>query len=179
MLYFWASKKKIMMKLNALALFLIAAMLFTGCQKDSSSTEESTDNATEEVATADQKAPEANQAADNAAPSIPLTSVEWEVKTHDFGEIPKGEKQKYIFEFTNTGDNPLVISSATAGCGCTVPKKPEEPIAPGDKGEIEVEYNGSGNGKISKNVTVLLNTDGGKEILNITANVVDPNAPAE
>ena len=167
------------MKLNTLALVLIAAFAFTSCQTDSSSSDSNTEG-TEEVTSedlatnTDGEATELNVSDD---PQLPLTSVEWVAKTHDFGDIPKNVKQKYIFEFTNTGDNPLVISSATAGCGCTVPKKPEEPIAPGETGELEVEYNGSGSGKISKNVTVLLNTDTGKDILNISANVLDP--PAE
>lgn len=164
-----------MLKLNTLALLLAATFVFTSCQKDSSSTEESAESGTEQVAANDLNS-EAAQAAEamnveNDEPTLPPTTIEWATKAHDFGDIPKGQKQKYVFEFTNTGNNPLVVSSATAGCGCTVPKKPEAPIAPGEKGQIEVEYNGSGNGKISKNVTVLLNTTEGKDILNITANV--------
>ncbi len=166
------------MKLNVLSLILVAALAFTACQSDSGesadTSETNTENAVLDNATAEQAKLE--NPAEAAVPSLPSTPVEWETKLHDFGDIPKGEKQKYTFKFTNTGDNPLVISSATAGCGCTVPKKPEEPIAPGDTGEIEVEYNGSGNGKISKNVTVLLNTDTGKDILNIAANVIVPDA---
>jgi hypothetical protein len=166
-----------MMKLNTLALMLIAVLAFTSCQKDSSSKEsntDSTENAAGDV-NANADGDVTNLDASNE-PQLPVTSVEWEAKTYDFGDIPKGEKQKTVFVFTNTGNNPLVISSATAGCGCTVPTKPEEPIAPGEKGEIEVEYNGSGSGKISKNVTVLLNTETGKDILNIAANVLDPAA---
>ena len=161
------------MKLKALSLLLIAAIAFTACQSDSSSSTESSDEANPAATEVNANDAQANLAdAANNEPELPSTTVEWEKKVHDFGDIPKGEKQKYTFVFTNTGDKPLVVRSATAGCGCTVPKKPEEPIAPGSTGEIEVEYNGSGSGKISKNVTVLMNTETGKDILNITANVL-------
>ena len=160
-----------------MALIAILAFGMTACQNDSKDSadgdEATTATLTEDVTT--------SEIAENATevPEIPATTVEWTAKVHDFGDIPKGEKQKTVFTFKNTGENPLVISSATAGCGCTVPKKPEEPIAPGEEGEIEVEYNGSGTGKISKNVTVLLNTETGKDILNITANVLGGETPPQ
>lgn len=165
------------MKLNVFSLILVAALAFTACQSDSSDSADTNETNTETAVLDNASAEQAKL--ENTAeevPSLPATTVEWDKKLHDFGDIPKGEKQKYVFKFTNTGDNPLVVSSATAGCGCTVPKKPEAPIAPGESGEIEVEYNGSGNGKISKNVTVLMNTETGKDILNISANVIAPEA---
>jgi len=161
---------------TTLALIAVLAIGMTACQNDSNDSADSGDDATTTL-TDDGAAEPALVDGATDVPEIPSTSVEWAAKVHDFGDITKGEKQKTIFTFKNTGDNPLVISSATAGCGCTVPKKPEEPIAPGAEGEIEVEYNGSGTGKISKNVTVLLNTETGKDILNITANVIGGEAP--
>ncbi|MCP4120825.1 MAG: DUF1573 domain-containing protein [Bacteroidetes bacterium] len=162
---------------TTLALIAVLAIGMTACQNDSSDSADSGDDATTTTLTDDGAAEPALVEGVSEVPQIPSTSVEWAAKIYDFGDITKGEKQKTVFTFKNTGDNPLVIASATAGCGCTVPKKPEEPIAPGDEGEIEVEYNGSGTGKISKNVTVLLNTDAGKEILNITANVLGGETP--
>ena len=47
---------------------------------------------------------------------------------HDFGKIMQGEKVNWTFDFTNTGDGDLVISQASASCGCTVPEWPKEPI---------------------------------------------------
>jgi len=163
---------------SALILIAVMSIAITGCQNDSSSSDaEAGKDESSITENPETPVPTAENSTAVVDPSLPTTSVEWTAKIHDFGDIPKGDKQKTGFTFKNTGDNPLVIASATAGCGCTVPKKPEEPIAPGAEGEIEVEYNGSGTGKISKNVTVLLNTETGKDILNITANVIGGDIP--
>lgn len=170
-----------MKKLNPFVYLLAFAVLLvsaTSCQSDSKDNNAAdAENNTAEVT--DQAAGDNAGATTNLIEeaSIPTTTVEWETKSYDFGDIQQNAKQKYVFKFTNTGDNPLVITEAKAGCGCTVPKKPEEPVAPGESGEIEVEYNGSGNGKISKNVTVRLNTEAGTEILNISANVLGAAMP--
>lgn len=81
----------------------------------------------------------------NQKPEGPLPTMEFKEKVHDFGRITEGEVVKKIFQFKNTGDAPLIISNATSSCGCTVPKyHKNEPIAPGEEGEIEVEYNSRG-----------------------------------
>ena len=64
--------------------------------------------------------------------------IEFKSETVDYGEIAKGSDGIRVFEFTNTGNAPLVITNVKSSCGCTVPKKPTAPIAPGEKGEIEV-----------------------------------------
>ena len=61
--------------------------------------------------------------------------------THDFGTIKEGPIAEHIFEFTNTGKEPLIITNASASCGCTTPEWPKEPILPGKKGKITVHYN--------------------------------------
>ena len=166
-----------MKKLNFLSVLLLSVVFtcfITSCATDSSdkeSTETETTTESTETATTEVSSPELDPGP--AVANMPKTSVEWKKKEHDFGKIDKGEKQVYVFEFTNTGKHPLVIASATAGCGCTVPKKPEEPIQPGKTGKLEVQYNGSGKGQISKDVTVVLNTDEGVEKLKIKANVID------
>ena len=58
----------------------------------------------------------------------------------DYGTIEKGSDGIRVFRFTNTGDAPLVIEKVYSSCGCTIPKKPEAPIAPGEEGEIQVKY---------------------------------------
>jgi hypothetical protein len=67
-----------------------------------------------------------------------------DTNTHNFGTLNEGEKVTYDFVFTNTGDQPLVIFSATQPCGCTTPTFPKEPIMPGKTGKISVEYNSEG-----------------------------------
>ena len=69
----------------------------------------------------------------------PTTTIEFKETTFEFGEIEQGEKVSYAYKFTNTGSEPLVIKNAKGSCGCTVPKWPKEPIAPGESGELLVE----------------------------------------
>lgn len=94
-------------------------------------------------------------------------------KTHDFGTIKEADGPvTHIFEFTNTGNEPLVILAVNASCGCTRPEYPKEPIKPGKKGEIKVTFNPAGRpGEFSKDIKV--RTNGSKRpILKITGTVV-------
>ena len=86
----------------------------------------------------------------------------FEVKSHDFGTIKEeGGPVSCTFEFTNTGDKPLLIIDATASCGCTRPEFPTKPIKPGKKGKIKVTYSPIGRpGAFKKTVKVKTN---GKE----------------
>ena len=58
----------------------------------------------------------------------------------DFGSVKAGVIVDYTYKFKNTGNAMLIISKATATCGCTVPEWPKEPIKPGDSGEIRVKF---------------------------------------
>lgn len=52
-----------------------------------------------------------------------------------------GEKEVVgEFKFTNAGDSPLAITRVHSSCGCTVPEKPADPVAPGAGGVIPVVY---------------------------------------
>jgi len=87
-----------------------------------------------------------------------LTTVQWLDSVQNFGKVVDGEKVIITFHFKNTGTNPLIISNVQASCGCTVPSKPEEPIAPGAEGKITAEFNSEGRvGKATKNLTVQAN----------------------
>lgn len=80
--------------------------------------------------------------------------IEFKEETINYGEVEKGKDDGIrIFEFTNTGDQPLNIINAKSSCGCTVPEWPKEPIAPGGKGQIKVQYN-MNPGPISKTITI-------------------------
>ena len=71
--------------------------------------------------------------------------ITFDKTTHNYGTFSeKAPIQKCVFTFTNTGDQPLVINSAVASCGCTVPKYTKSPIKPGETGTINVTYNGKG-----------------------------------
>ena len=87
------------------------------------------------------------------------TTVQWIDSVQNFGNVTDGEKVMITFHFKNTGSKPLVITNVTASCGCTVPSKPEEPIAPGAEGKITAEFNSIGRvGKASKYLNVTCNT---------------------
>jgi len=105
-------------------------------------------------------------------PAGPTTSMTFNETSHDFGQIMQDSENKKIFSFTNTGSEPLIIENAKGSCGCTVPKYPKEPIAPGATGEIEVVYKpGKQKNQQTKNVTITANTDPSKTILTIKADV--------
>lgn len=98
---------------------------------------------------------------DKSGPAINFTE-----KTYNFGFIPEsGGPVTHFFEFTNTGDAPLVIISATASCGCTRPTYPTEPIAAGKKGKIKVTYLPEGRpGEFDKVIKVRTNVKDSKKI---------------
>jgi hypothetical protein len=100
-----------------------------------------------------------------------VAKIEFKSETVDYGEIEKGSDGVRVFEFTNTGNAPLVISKVSSSCGCTIPKKPEAPILPGETGEIQVKYDTNRVGPIRKAVTVISNADTPTKILKIKGNV--------
>lgn len=102
----------------------------------------------------------------------------FEESEHDFGNITQANRVSHTFTFKNTGKTPLVIESASAMCGCTVPEWPKEPIAPGETGKISVEFDPTGKmGQQSKQVTIRANTQPEITQLMIRANIAD-NAQA-
>lgn len=64
--------------------------------------------------------------------------------SHDFGTITQGDVVEKVFTFTNTGNQPLIITNVQTSCGCTTPEWPRNPIMPGGKGEIKVGFNSAG-----------------------------------
>jgi len=84
----------------------------------------------------------------------------FEETSYDFGTVNEGDMVNHVFKFTNTGEAPLVIKNATASCGCTVPSWPKEPIAPGENGEIEVNFNSKGKtNRQNKTISITANTE--------------------
>lgn len=113
----------------------------------------------------------------NVAEPAPTTTIQYESTFHDFGTINEGDEVKTVYKFTNTGNHPLIIKNTKASCGCTVPSKPEEPIMPGETGEIEVQFNSKGKpGAQSKTITVTANTAPEENTqLNFKAQVIPAN----
>ena len=104
------------------------------------------------------------------------TSIEYFDLTHNFGNVFYPSDNKYTFKFKNTGSVPLVIDKATASCGCTIPNKPEEPIMPGEIGELDVIFrpkSGQVGQTVTKKITVVANTQPSETYLEITGKVLD------
>jgi len=122
--------------------------------------------------------PKAEPVTEPAKPALPPTSITFKESSYDFGEMTAGDREKHIFEFVNTGQNPLVISNARGSCGCTVPSWSKEPIAPGESGNIEVEYNSTGKkGAVQQVVTIDANTNPSQSKLTIKVQVNPAEEP--
>lgn len=100
------------------------------------------------------------------------TSVQMIDSTYNFGSVNDGEKVEYSYRFRNTGKKSLIVSSAVASCGCTVPEKPEEPIKPGETGFLKVVFNSKGRvGPVHKEITVTSNAYPKFPVLQLTGEV--------
>ncbi len=100
--------------------------------------------------------------------------IQFKEETIDYGKISRGSDGVRVFEFTNTGDAPLVITNVRSSCGCTIPKKPEEPILPGQTGQIEVKYDTNrAAGPFRKAITVSSNANSPTKILKIKGELVE------
>lgn len=102
-------------------------------------------------------------------------SIKFENANHDFGKTMQGERLSYAFKFTNVGKKDLLISQASASCGCTVADFPQNPISPGGTGNITVVFDTKGlKGYQSKSINVFANTIPNQISLGITAMVEIP-----
>jgi hypothetical protein len=102
--------------------------------------------------------------------------ISFESLVYDFGNInwsqTRNNDGKCEFKFTNTGDEPLIITGVRADCGCTTPNYTQEPILPGETGKIAVQYDNSRVGYFSKGITVTTNSNPASLRLTIKGNVV-------
>jgi hypothetical protein len=122
-------------------LLFLAGATFAACQQSKTSVStDSTVSTTTTVASAD------------------AAVISFESGMYNFGKISQGEKVNHEFKFKNTGKSPLIITNATATCGCTTPDIPKAPIKPGESGVIKVVFNSAGKmGMQDKIVTITSN----------------------
>jgi hypothetical protein len=101
----------------------------------------------------------------------PLTTMEFNKMSHDFGKIKADTDNNTTFIVTNTGNNPLVIDGVKPSCGCTTSQKPENPIMPGESDEIKVVFHPKENQleDQKKTVRVTANTTPDMVVLNLKA----------
>lgn len=180
------NSKKIQIGLLVLVGGLLVANLFGGFDGlfGGSSSDSVRDQARDQITTStDVTNPAAATtpaaAAEPAAPAGPTTTMNFEESEFDFGSVDQGEKVTHVYKFTNTGNEPLIISNAKGSCGCTVPSWPKEPIPVGGSGEIKVQFDSKGKkGKQSKRVTLTANTDPVQTFLTIKGEVIAPETDA-
>ena len=99
--------------------------------------------------------------------------IKFEVTTIDYGEVEFESDGKRVFKFKNIGTAPLIFKRISSSCGCTIPKKPEKPIEPGDSGEIEVEYDTKRVGIFMKAISVVSNSKNSSIVLRIKGEVLE------
>ncbi len=146
------------MKIAILASALILAVSFVSCNEDASK-KIKTENL--------ELAKERDNEIKLGGPRLKFDKTE-----HDFGTINEGDVVETVFSFTNVGKSELIIASAKGSCGCTVPEWPKEPILPGEQGQIKVKFNSYRKPNLQqKQITLVTNTENGKEILKIRAQV--------
>ena len=103
--------------------------------------------------------------------------VQFAKTKHDFGKLKQNVPATYVFKFKNISAKPLVIESAIAGCGCTTPEYPKQPVAKGKDGTIKVTYNAANPGAFTKDVTVKFANVEKPVILKIIGDVVEVKKP--
>lgn len=99
--------------------------------------------------------------------------IKFEFTTIDYGEVEFESDGKRVFKFKNVGSAPLIFKRISSSCGCTIPKKPEKPIEPGDSGEIEVEYDTKRVGIFMKAISVVSNSKNSSIVLRIKGEVLE------
>lgn len=171
------------MKKNILILSVLA-LAFTSCKKN-----ENADVLVEENTTSVQNGtaqPSGEAVAPAQSPEImsqetllqetknkPQTSLALSENHWDFKDVKKGESVEHVYEVTNTGENPLIISQVKPGCGCTAPDYTKEPIMPGQKGRITLKFDSSNfEGLQNKQAEVYANVEKAPIVLTFAANVV-------
>jgi hypothetical protein len=106
------------------------------------------------------------------AQTKPDDVIKLNAETHNFGKIKQGVPVTYYFEIKNISDQPIVVENASASCGCTVPEKPEKPIAPGKSDKLKVVYNAAAVGPINKDVYIKLAGIEQTKVIHITGEVI-------
>ena len=155
-----------------LGLSLLAVLTLASCKKN-----EATETSTA-TTTTEQKDPFADdrvvkqsdlvsEAKNHAETTLALSEPDF-----NFGKIKKGDVVEHVYEVTNTGKNPLIISSVQPTCGCTVPDYTKDPILPGQKGKITLKFNSANfDGVVHKAAQVYANVAKNPIELTFTADI--------
>ena len=79
----------------------------------------------------------------------------FEVRSPDFGSVPRSAQTEFQFELTNLYRDDVHIASVRSSCGCTQPSILKDTLKSHEKGAIVAEFNTrSFTGQRSARVTV-------------------------
>lgn len=144
--------------------FVFAASIFISCGQDKSN--ENPEQVSPEIVNIDATASDVHAKSKSG-------KFQFEENNFDFGTINSGEEVVHVFKFKNTGDADIVISQVKGSCGCTSPEYPQNPVKPGEEGEIKVTFRSKGiAGQVVKDITILANTVPTTKILTISGEVL-------
>jgi hypothetical protein len=143
---------------NSIVGILLLSLAFVSCK----------DNATSKIDSSNLETAKER----DAKISLGSPIIEFDKSEFDFGTINEGDVVDGTFKLANKGKTDLIITNATASCGCTVPEWPKEAIKPGDSAEIKFSFNSRGKtGKQSKTITLQTNTANVRETLRVAGTV--------
>ncbi len=91
---------------------------------------------------------------------------------HDFGKVPQGIPVTTVFEFTNIGVEPLILTEVKPTCGCTIADYTKTPVKSGEKGIIKITYNAAAAAPFNKTIVVTSNAKTPTKYLNIVGEVI-------
>ena len=149
---------------------IVVALTLLSCKKDQTADQLIVEN----DATAQLAPPvvDSQEEMVKVAQSKPLTTIALSESQFDFGKMKKGDQKEHVYEVTNTGENPLIISQVKPGCGCTVPDYTKEPILPGQKGKITLKFDSSSfDGLVNKQAEVYANVEKAPIIISFSADI--------
>lgn len=146
------------MRKNSIVFIALLSLAFVSCKDNASAKIDSTN-----LESAKER---------DAKISLGSAIIEFDTRNYDFGTVNEGDVVEGIFKVANKGKTDLIITSASASCGCTVPEWPKDAIKPGDAAEIKFSFNSKGRtGKQSKTITLQTNTENVTETLRISGTV--------
>ena len=101
-------------------------------------------------------------------------NMSFKISQFDFGKIQESKGPvEVVFEFTNTGNEPIIIEKVEASCGCTTPTWSKAPVPRGGKGSIKAVFDPAGRpNSFDKTITVTSNSKNSPYVLRITGEVI-------
>jgi hypothetical protein len=112
------------------------------------------------------------------AQTDPKPEFKFNEEKHDFGKIPQGKPVTVNFEFTNIGEEPLILTEVKPTCGCTIADYTKTPVLKNAKGVIKITYNAMALAPFNKTIIVTSNAKTPTKYLVIMGEVIAPAGTA-